>query len=109
MDSDGSNLYSLLAALFLLALKALCSLCEFALTEVDDSKVRDLASTNPAYSKLFNLISRPRRLLVTFSALRIILTSAIAVLASAGTQFSNRKHVRVVPALFKSPFREQEP
>lgn len=83
MDSDGSNLYPLLAALVLLALKAFCSFCEFAITNADDSKIRELASTNPSYYTLFKLISKPRRLLISFSSLRIILTSAVAVLVSA--------------------------
>ena len=85
MDSDGSRVkifIAVMVALFLI--RALYSACEYALVEVNDSKVKTLAEKNKKYEKLLNVISKPRELITTFAVHRVLSCVIITVSAVVG-------------------------
>lgn len=64
-------------------LRAWMAACECAVTEVKDSKVREMESQDPAYRRLGRLIERPQRLLLGFAmhrSLAIVVSTVLSVL-----------------------------
>ena len=82
MEPDGSRIwiYVLLILVFAL-LKGVYSACEYAVTEVNDSKVKTLAETDPRYAKLLKLIEAPQKMMLAFSMQRALSCVMISILA----------------------------
>ncbi len=74
-DDDGICLIALLA--FLLIVRAFYTFCEHVLTEVNDSKIKELAEKNDKYKKVYSLISKPDKMKTAFSVHRIFSAAAI--------------------------------
>lgn len=66
--------------LILIILRAFYTACEYALIEVNDSKVKSLAERDPKYQKLFDVISKPQKTRVAFAANRAVSCIAISAL-----------------------------
>lgn len=70
METDGNRLYSFVVVLiFFLVIKAVYSAFEYAVLEVNDSKIKSLAEKDSKYNKLLDLItsSNFKKMRVTFS------------------------------------------
>ena len=82
MEPDGSRIwiYVLLILVFAL-LKGVYTACEYAVTEVNDSKVKTLAETDPRYAKLLKLIEAPQKMMLAFSMQRALSCVMISILA----------------------------
>lgn len=84
MEPDASRLwiYIVLLAVFTL-LRGFVTACEYAVTEVKDSRVRAMEGSEPGYHKLSELLQKPHKLLLTFSMQRSftsVLISALTLL-----------------------------
>ena len=82
MEPDGSRIwiYVLLIVVFAL-LKGVYTACEYAVTEVNDSKVKTLAETDPRYARLLKLIEAPQKMMLAFSMQRALSCVMISILA----------------------------
>lgn len=82
MEPDGSRIwiYVLLILVFAL-LKGVYTACEYAVTEVNDSKVKTLAETDPRYARLLKLIEAPQKMMLAFSMQRALSCVMISILA----------------------------
>lgn len=66
METDINRLYVVLCVVFMI-LKALYSAFEFAIIEVNDNKVKNLAENNEKYKELLKLISLPSKFRISLS------------------------------------------
>lgn len=79
MDSDGSQMWIfILLSIFFVLIKALLNACEYAVIEVNDSKVRSLAEHDRKYKKLLDLISNPSDMITAFSVGKTLLNICIS-------------------------------
>lgn len=80
MEPDGSRIwiYVLLILVFAL-LKGVYTACEYAVTEVNDSKVKTLAETDPRYARLLKLIEAPQKMMLAFSMQRALSCVMISI------------------------------
>ncbi len=74
-DDDGICLIVLLA--FLIVVRAFYTSCEFVLTEVNDSKIKELAEKNDKYKKVYSFISKQDKIKTAFSVHRIFSAAAV--------------------------------
>lgn len=81
MEPDGSQFIYVLIMVILMLLKMLCSACEFAVNEINASKLAHDAEKNKRCSGLLKLLEKPYRLAVTFLTGRAILSAFIAFAA----------------------------
>lgn len=81
MDSDGQN--GLIIVLAAALIKAFFTVCETAVTEIDDRKLRNAEKTKCG-TVLSKLLEKPSRLMTTFSVMRML----TAVIISYGAAFS---------------------
>lgn len=81
MDSDGQN--GLIIVLAAALIKAFFTVCETAVTEIDDRKLRNAEKTKCG-TVLSKLLEKPSRLMTTFSVTRML----TAVIISYGAAFS---------------------
>ena len=58
----------IIALVIFIIVRALYTACEYALIEVNDSKVKSLAERDKKYQKLFDVISKPQKTRVAFSS-----------------------------------------
>lgn len=80
MDSDaGQPLLIFIMLIFFIILKAFFTVCEHAITEINDSKVASLAAKDGKYAQLLNLITSPSQMITAFSIMRAVLGVFIAV------------------------------
>lgn len=92
MDTDGSRLWIfVLLYVITVLVKAFFAAAEYAVTEVNDSKIRSLAERNKKYKKLLELISDPADMLNAFSVNKILLNicASFIILAGAGETLCN--------------------
>ncbi len=75
MDSDGFTGIILISVLILY--KAFCTVCETAVTEIDDRKVKNSAEKIKGKDTLLRLLEKPSRLVTAFAVNRVM--SAIAI------------------------------
>lgn len=82
MEPDGSRIwiYILLIVVFAL-LKGWYTACEYAVTDVNDSKVKTLAETEPKYARLLRMIEAPQKMMLAFSMQRALSCVMISILA----------------------------
>jgi putative hemolysin len=81
MEPDGSQFIYVLIMVILMLLKMLCSACEFAVNEINASKLAHDAEKNKRCSGLLKLLEKPYRLAITFLTGRAILSAFIAFAA----------------------------
>ena len=79
MDSDGFAGSIIILALILV--KAFATVCEYAVTEVSDSKVKNFENGSKAERRLFRLLEHPSRVVTAFSVNRIFSAVLIAYAA----------------------------
>lgn len=79
MDSDGFAGSLIILALILV--KAFTTVCEYAVTEVSDSKVKNFENGSKAEKRLFRLLEHPSRVVTAFSVNRIFSAVLIAYAA----------------------------
>ena len=79
MDSDG--LTGIILILVLILYKAFCTVCETAVTEIDDRKVRNSQEKIRGQKTLLALLDKPSRLVTAFAVNRVMSAIAIAWLA----------------------------
>ncbi len=86
MDSDGGRLlgYGIIAIAVFVVIKAFFTICESAITEISDSRVKEFKEEKGGKKLLYNILSEPARLLTAFSVNRI-LTAVIVAFISAET------------------------
>lgn len=82
MEPDGSQFIYVLIMVILMLLKMFCSACEFAVNEINASKLAHNAEKNKRCSGLLKLLEKPYRLAVTFLTGRAILSAFIAFAAA---------------------------
>lgn len=82
MEPDGSQFIYVLIMVILMLLKMLCSACEFAVNEINASKLAHDAEKNKRGSGLLKLLEKPYRLAITFLTGRAILSAFIAFAAA---------------------------
>lgn len=70
MSPDGSRLLILL--LYLILFRALCSFMEHAVTEANDSKIKELAESDRNFRKLRDFLSAPNSMVTAFSVHRAL-------------------------------------
>lgn len=58
----------IIALVIFIIVRAFYTACEYALIEVNDSKVKSLAERDKKYQKLFDVISKPQKTRVAFSS-----------------------------------------
>lgn len=75
MDSDG--LTGIILILVLILYKAFCTVCETAVTEIDDRKVKNSADKIRGKATLLKLLEKPSKLVTAFAVNRV--TTAIAI------------------------------
>lgn len=75
MDSDG--LTGIILILVLILYKAFCTVCETAVTEIDDRKVKNSQEKIRGKATLLKLLEKPSRLVTAFAVNRV--TTAIAI------------------------------
>jgi len=75
MDSDG--LTGIILILVLILYKAFCTLCETAVTEIDDRKVKNAPEKTKGRKTLLKLLEKPSKLVTAFAVNRV--TTAIAI------------------------------
>lgn len=75
MDSDG--LTGIILILVLILYKAFCTVCETAVTEIDDRKVKNSPEKNKGRKTLLKLLEKPSKLVTAFAVNRV--TTAIAI------------------------------
>ncbi len=75
MDSDG--LTGIILILVLILYKAFCTVCETAVTEIDDRKVKNSTDKIRGKATLLKLLEKPSRLVTAFAVNRV--TTAIAI------------------------------
>lgn len=82
MDSDGSQLLlgSLIILLFVLV-KSFFTAAEFAVTEINDAKVKSFKEKNGAKKILFSLMQKPSKLITAFAVHRILSAVLIAYMS----------------------------
>ena len=81
MSIDEGRLPVCITALVIfIIVRAFYTACEFALIEVNDSKVKSLAEHDKKYQKLFDIISKPQRLRGAFSSHRAFSSIIISFL-----------------------------
>ncbi len=86
MDTDGCILFLSLAAA-VLVIRAIFSAFENAVTEISDQALKSLASSSKKYKRLSQLSSNPTKMLLTFSAHRVIsacVCASCALIAAIG-------------------------
>lgn len=82
MDADSTRIWVFATLLIVtLLLKGMCTAFEYALTEVNDSQVKNLAEKEKRYARLHALISMPQKLRITFAMERAIFNVLIATAA----------------------------
>ncbi len=73
MDTDGDRLWILIAFLIVCCvLRVWFSACEAVLTEVNDARIKSLAEEDRRWQKLDRLLTAPSRLLLCFTAHRVL-------------------------------------
>ncbi len=72
----------IIAAVAFLLLKAFITACEYAVIEVNDSKVKKYAENDKKARRLLNLISKPNRLLVSISIFKSITTVIVTFIVT---------------------------
>lgn len=82
MEPDGSQFIYVLIMVILMLLKMFCSACEFAVNEINTSKLVHDAEKNKRCSGLLKLLEKPYRLAITFLTGRAILSAFIAFAAA---------------------------
>ena len=75
MDSDGFT--GIILILVLILYKAFCTVCETAVTEIDDRKVKNSADKIRGKATLLKLLEKPSRLVTAFAVNRV--TTAIGI------------------------------
>lgn len=77
---DGSRLLigSIISIIFIL-LKAFVTVCETAVVEVNDTKLKKSAENNSSAKRLVKLLSKPNRLLISLSVFRALTTVSVAI------------------------------
>ena len=75
MDSDGFT--GIILILVLILYKAFCTVCETAVTEIDDRKVRNSQEKIRGKATLLKLLEKPSKLVTAFAVNRV--TTAIAI------------------------------
>ena len=75
MDSDG--LTGIILILVLILYKAFCTVCETAVTEIDDRKVKNSPEKTKGRKTLLKLLEKPSKLVTAFAVNRV--TTAIAI------------------------------
>lgn len=87
MGSDGSRLWlEISLILFFLFLKGFFTACETAVTEISDARVKSFADKTGKEKKLYALLSKPGKLLTTFSVHRALSSVIIAFLTALSFQ-----------------------
>lgn len=82
MSIDEGRLPACIIALVIFVIvRAFYTACEYALIEVNDSKVKSLAERDEKYQKLFDVISKPQKTRVAFSSHRAFSSIVISFLA----------------------------
>ena len=79
MDSDG--LTGIILILVLILYKAFCTVCETAVTEIDDRKIRNSSEKIKGKDMLLKLLEKPSRLVTAFAVNRVMTAIAISWLA----------------------------
>lgn len=81
MSIDEGRLPACIIALVIfIIVRAFYTACEYALIEVNDSKVKSLAERDEKYQKLFDVISKPQKTRVAFSSHRAFSSIIISFL-----------------------------
>ncbi len=81
MSIDEGRLPACIIALVIfIIVRAFYTACEYALIEVNDSKVKSLAERDKKYKKLFDVISKPQKTRVAFSSHRAFSSIIISFL-----------------------------
>lgn len=75
MDSDGFT--GIILILVLILYKAFCTVCETAVTEIDDRKVKNSPEKTKGRKTLLKLLEKPSKLVTAFAVNRV--TTAIAI------------------------------
>lgn len=78
METDINRLYLVLLILSVIV-KAMYSAFEFAIVEVNDNKVKNLAESNVKYQKLLKLISAPSKMRASFSVAKVFCVILIVI------------------------------
>ena len=84
MDLDGSQI--LLGSFIIIAIiliKAFFTACETSITEVNDTKIKQMLTSNRRYKQLSELTNKPSKLITTFTLNRVLSTVIISLLAVA--------------------------
>lgn len=79
MDSDGFT--GIIFILVLILYKAFCTVCETAVTEIDDRKVKNSSDKIKGRKTLLELLERPSRLVTAFAVNRVMTAIGISWLA----------------------------
>ncbi len=79
MDSDG--LAGIISVLAVVLYKAFCTVCETAVTEIDDRRVKNSSEKIKGRETLMKLLEKPSRLVTAFAVNRIMSAIVIAWLA----------------------------
>ncbi len=73
METDAGNFWIFILIYFLFVLlRGIAVSCKYAVTEVNDSKVRATAERDKKYAQLLDIISNPSDMLVSFAVCRLI-------------------------------------
>lgn len=81
MDSDGSRFICIALLIALVIVRAVYRAFEYAMTEVNDSKIKSMAEKDKRYGRLEKLLRQPSRMIVSFSMGKTIAGAAVAVLS----------------------------
>lgn len=81
MDSDGSRFICIALLIALVIVRAFYRAFEYAMTEVNDSKIKSMAEKDKRYGRLEKLLRQPSRMIVSFSMGKTIAGAAVAVLS----------------------------
>jgi len=79
MDSDG--LTGIILILVLILYKAFCTVCETAVTEIDDRKVKNSSEKIKGRATLLKLLEKPSKLVTAFAVNRVMTAIGISWLA----------------------------
>ncbi len=79
MDSDGFT--GIILILVLILYKAFCTVCETAVTEIDDRKIKNSSEKIRGKNTLLKLLEKPSKLVTAFAVNRVMTAIAISWLA----------------------------
>lgn len=90
MDSDGNRLlgFGTAAIIIFVIIKAFFTVCESAVTEINDARVKEFENEKGKKKLLYTLLSKPSRLITAFSVNRIL--TAVIISFISATVFAER-------------------